>query len=69
MIDVGNTQEKNPIDFIVSQWILPVDDEGYYYIWDLTISNYDHDHYSWLPYLMNKVKIKSVKMTLLSGKN
>lgn len=62
MIDVGYIENKHPIDFLISQNVIPIDEEGYYYIWDLTITNYDHDHYSWLPYLMSKAKIKSTSM-------
>lgn len=61
MVDVGNTQDKNPIDFIIFQWVLPIDQEWCYYVWDLTITNYDHDHYSWLPYLRSKAKINSIQ--------
>lgn len=63
LIDVWHDWENNkhPIDFIINQWLLPVDN-GNYYIWNLTITNYDHDHFSWLPYLREKCKILTTKL-------
>ena len=64
MVDVwhDSVNDKHPIDFIISQKLLPIDGEWYYYIWDLTITNYDHDHYSGLPHLRTKSKILTTKL-------
>lgn len=73
MIDAGHIENKHPIDYILNQRIIPVDEDRYYYIGNLVITNYDHDHYSWLPYLIEKVKIKhtnlikSIDSTLLDN--
>jgi beta-lactamase superfamily II metal-dependent hydrolase len=55
MIDCGNTQDFEPIDFLLKQkyiqnGTLP----------ELTLTNYDQDHFSGLPYLQSKVRILSV---------
>jgi beta-lactamase superfamily II metal-dependent hydrolase len=57
-IDCGHDDDFHPIDHIIEY--LPKDEKGKYYLGNLTLTNYDHDHFSSLPYLKNKVKIKTV---------
>jgi beta-lactamase superfamily II metal-dependent hydrolase len=54
MIDCGNTTDFNPIDYLI--------EKGYIgeTLNNLTLTNYDQDHFSGLPYLSEKVGIYSV---------
>lgn len=63
MVDVWHNSDWNrhPIDFIISQWLLPILN-WQYFLGNLTITNYDHDHYSWLPYLREKVYIHTTNL-------
>ena len=73
MIDVWHVENKHPIDYILSQNLLPKNTSWYHYLGDLVISNYDHDHFSGLPYLRSKVivnwlsAIKSITPELLNA--
>lgn len=58
-VDCGNTQDFEPIDRMVS--LLPLNQAGRPVLSNLTLTNYDHDHFSGLPYLMSKVHIETVR--------
>jgi len=61
MVDCGNTQQFNPVDFLITKnFLLYNSSEGKHILNNLTLTNYDHDHFSGLPYLRSKVKINSV---------
>lgn len=62
MVDCGNTQQFEPIDFLISKKFLTYSSEiNKYILSNLTLTNYDHDHFSGLPYLRRMVKINTVK--------
>ncbi len=62
MVDCGNTQQFNPVDFLIAKNFLSHNSSvGKHILSNLTLTNYDHDHFSGLPYLRSKVKISSVK--------
>lgn len=60
-VDCGNTQEFNPVDAILSWGLLPTDQMGRPVLSNLTLTNYDHDHFSGLPYLMSKALITTIR--------
>jgi len=61
MIDCGSTEQFNPVVFLINNHYLPYDRSvGKYLLSNLTLTNYDHDHFSGLPYLRNNVKINNV---------
>ncbi len=61
MVDCGNTPNFEPIDQIIKWNHLSYDPASKKYILpNLTLTNYDQDHFSGLPYLKAKAKIKSV---------
>jgi len=55
LVDCGHTDEFHPIDFLLERNFIPNRTIG-----NLTLTNYDHDHYSGLPYLWQNVTIASV---------
>lgn len=55
LIDCGNSQEFEPIDFLVKQKYISNGTLA-----DLTLTNYDQDHFSGLPYLRSRVTIRFV---------
>lgn len=61
MVDCGNTPEFEPIDFLIEKNFLSYDANlKKYVLSNLTMTNYDQDHFSGLPYLRSKVKITTV---------
>ena len=54
LIDCGNTSDFEPIDFIIKKGYIKNE------LPNLIVTNYDHDHFSGLPYLRSKVYVKSV---------
>ena len=60
MIDAGHTSEVNPVDFLINKNFFPKKQDTRE-LGNLTLTNYDHDHYSNLAYLRSKVKIKTIK--------
>lgn len=52
LIDCGGDANFSPIDFIVNKQLLPNNKLG-----GLILTNYDHDHFSWLPDLWKKLTI------------
>ena len=52
LIDCGGNEEFSPVDFLVDKKLLPDNKLG-----GLVITNYDHDHFSWLPDLWKKITI------------
>src|ERR1035438_3945997 len=59
LVDCGNTQYFEPIDYLLKLNWLPHDGQQYV-LGDLTLTNYDHDHFSGLPYLRSKAHIKAI---------
>lgn len=55
MIDCGNTEEFDPVDFLLKGNWIPNKILG-----NLTLTNYDQDHFSGLPNLKDKIKIKTI---------
>ncbi len=55
LIDCGNTEGFEPIDFLLEHDFLPNKELN-----NLTLTNYDQDHFSGMPHLLDKVKIKTV---------
>ncbi len=65
MVDCGNTPNFEPIDKILERNLLPektYDDPSKCILKNLTITNYDQDHFSGLPYLRSKVKIETTRL-------
>jgi hypothetical protein len=65
MVDCGNTPNFDPIDRIIEWNLLPIETSGQkkiYKLRDFTLTNYDQDHFSGLPYLISKVKIETVRL-------
>jgi len=62
MVDCGNTQDFQPVDFLIDNNFLSYySHKSKYKLPNLTLTNYDQDHFSGLPYLQNKVWIKSIR--------
>jgi beta-lactamase superfamily II metal-dependent hydrolase len=58
LIDCGGEDGGfSPVEFLVSKNLLPKDTKGKPKLGNLTITNYDHDHFSWLPDLRKKAEI------------
>lgn len=55
LVDCGNTRDFEPIDFLVQNGYVTNNS-----LTDLTLTNYDQDHFSGLPYLRRKVNVRSV---------
>lgn len=55
LVDCGNTQKFEPIDFLIKSGYILNNTLG-----NLTLTNYDQDHFSGMPYLRNKVNIHTV---------
>ena len=60
LIDCGNTEDFNPVDFLLQHALIRGDGYGLPTLSNLTLTNYDHDHFSGLPYLMGKVFVKTI---------
>lgn len=60
LVDCGNTQDFEPVDFLLEKNLIPADGQGHY-VSNLTLTNYDHDHFSGLPYLLGKTRISTVR--------
>ena len=55
MVDCGNTRDFNPIDFLLAKNLIPENKLS-----NLTLTNYDQDHFSGIVYLRERVKIETV---------
>jgi hypothetical protein len=65
MVDCGNTPTFEPVDKLIQWNLLPketIDNKTIYKLKNLTLTNYDQDHFSGLPYLKSKVKIETVRL-------
>ncbi len=61
LIDCGNTDGFEPIDFLLKNGFIPKHaDNGTDVLHNLMLTNYDQDHFSGLPYLRSKVQIRTV---------
>lgn len=62
LVDCGHESDFHPIDFLIENTDdLPKDRAGKVILGNLTLTNYDHDHFSGLPYLMTKTKLKTTR--------
>ncbi len=59
-VDCGNTPEFEPIDFLLEKNFIHLEGQRYV-LGNLTITNYDQDHFSGLPYLMTKAHVKTIR--------
>lgn len=63
LIDCGGEENGfSPIEFIVSKNLLPKNKNGHPKLGGLAITNYDHDHFSYLPDLWKKIKVWTVRL-------
>ena len=65
MVDCGNTQNLEPIEQIIKWNLLPEKTTGSPpkpILKNLTITNYDQDHFSGLPYLRKRVHIETTRL-------
>lgn len=62
LVDCGNTESFEPVDQIISWNLLKLSNKpnGKYILPNLTLTNYDEDHFSGLPYLVSKTEINSI---------
>lgn len=64
MVDCGNTPNFEPIDKLIEWNLLPKKSDernSKYLLKSLTLTNYDQDHFSGLPYLQKKVEIETTR--------
>ncbi len=52
-------REKTPLEFLIDNWLIPRIN-GYCFLWNLIITNYDFDHFKWLKNLTENVLIWNV---------
>ena len=62
LVDCGHDGDFHPIDQLIEWDIVHVNEQNKREIGNLTLTNYDHDHFSGLPYLCSKVKIRTVRL-------
>lgn len=63
LIDCGGEKEGfSPVAFLISKNILPINSYGRPQLGNLTLTNYDQDHFSWLPELRKRVDIWTTKL-------
>lgn len=64
MVDCGNTKNFEPIDKIIEWKLLPEKNNTTQkpILKNLTITNYDQDHFSGLPYLKSKAYIETTRL-------
>lgn len=69
MVDCGNTTTFEPVDFLIEKNFLTFNSTiKKYVLSNLTMTNYDQDHFSGLPYLRSKVIIETTNfMKNLTG--
>lgn len=60
LVDCGNTQSFDPIDTLISSGLIHHDGRSHV-LGNLTLTNYDHDHFSGLPHLCEKVRIDTIR--------
>jgi hypothetical protein len=59
MIDCGHDGDFHPIDQLIKHNWIPKNANDRFEIGNLTLTNYDHDHFSGLPNLQSKVHIRT----------
>lgn len=59
MVDCGHDQDFHPIDLFINLQAFKKNSAGMYEIGNLVITNYDHDHFDGLPYLLQKSVVKT----------
>lgn len=57
LIDCGGDADFSPVEYLTKSKLLPNNRLG-----SLVITNYDHDHFSWLPDLWSKVSIWTTRL-------
>ncbi|QQR55039.1 hypothetical protein IPG41_00460 [Candidatus Peregrinibacteria bacterium] len=60
-VDCGHTQDFHPLDFLLEANLIHLN-ENVHTLGNLTLTNYDHDHFSGLPYLLEKTNIWTVRL-------
>lgn len=60
LVDCGNTPDFDPIDTLISSEYMHHDGQRHV-LSNLTLTNYDHDHFSGMPYLSGKVHIDTIR--------
>lgn len=64
LIDCGGEEDGfSPVDFLVKKDLLPKDSNNIPRLGNLAITNYDHDHFSWLPDLWKKFNIWTARFS------
>jgi len=63
LVDCGNTPYFEPVNFFYDILAPNPGDSNHRLLGNLTITNYDEDHFSGLPYLLKKVFIKTVSLS------
>jgi len=61
MVDCGDTPEFNPVDILLA-WGLIYSTDGKFILGNLTLTNYDEDHFSGLPHLREKIGISTTNL-------
>lgn len=61
LVDCHESEDFSPIDFLIEKNLL-FHDGSKYVLGNLTITNYDHDHFSALPKITEKVHISTVRL-------
>jgi hypothetical protein len=62
LVDCGHDGDFHPVDILVDSGLLPKNEKGKNEIGNLTLTNYDHDHFSGLPHLLEKATFKTVNL-------
>ena len=62
MVDCGHDGDFHPVDWLIDHKVLPRNSAELYQVGNLTLTNYDHDHFSGLPYLRQKATFKTVNL-------
>lgn len=65
-VDCGNTKNFDSIEAVLAGRLSPTDQMGRPVLSNLTLTNYDCDHFSGLPYLMSKASIATIRFALIT---
>ncbi|MGE0356490.1 MAG: hypothetical protein AB7P08_06185 [Burkholderiales bacterium] len=61
-VDCGNTPDFEPIDYLINKGLVYHDGRRYV-LGNLTLTNYDQDHFSGLPHLRKQVQIGTIQFS------
>ncbi|MDA8119207.1 MAG: hypothetical protein M0Z85_03965 [Gammaproteobacteria bacterium] len=62
MVDCGHDGSFHPVDALLQWGWLPKNHKGLGELGNLTLTNYDHDHFDGLPYLLQVATLKTVNL-------